>query len=471
MNYILSVLPVVPVVLLVAAVIYFAIYFAFRAKRERPSVGKMVAEYLLVAWLVMFVYVTQIMAFGNGMGERINLKPLRMFTVAFRYGSTNASGIWQFFLNIVMFIPLGFLLPIVFPKGCRKFSRVLAVSLLTTLATELFQLVTQRGSDIDDVIANTLGGLVGFALFLILYGIIAKVRRCEIEVPNYRRSTVAGVVICCLIGAVYVGVGIMDGTAKYGNLYYGHITPAAIEVTSPVDDASSDRPVYRYEDRTAFDELSQKLCAASGISGEWADDGTAAAPHHSLFSGNDEAIFIDNFNRWGVYYEYGIEATPDGPDVNESAALEIAWSELAKFGISADEVVFAGFRYDFSDDDYHLTFVSSEDADSTRVYGDVSVAVRRDGKVIVVDDERIWCSFVENAKCISPAESLVVAQDIGLSGLAITAVVDDVAPSWQFIPETGYLIPTWKLTGVMKDVRTDAGEPSPWQAEIDATVH
>lgn len=469
MNYIISILPVFPIAALVAAVIYCAIYFIFKGKREKPSFGRILAEYVLVGWVVMFVYVTQIMGFGNGMGDGINLKPFSMFFVAFRYGSNNAGGIWQYFLNMLMFVPLGFLLPIVFPKSCRKYSRVLLVSFLATLATELIQIVTQRGTDIDDVIANTLGGLVGFALFLILHGIISKLRHKEIQVSHYTRSLIKGIVLCCVIAAVYVGIGFMDGSSKYGNLYYGHITPQSFVLNVQADETASERPVYKYRETTSYDELAQKLCSISGIQGEWVADGNSSSVHHSLYSDHDEAIFIDEFNRWSVYYEYGIDGTTERNDVGEDEALVIAQNELQKYGISSDEVAFEGFRYDFNDDAHHLTFIDSRRSDDTRVYGNISISVNKDGKVIVISDDRIFCGYVENAKCISPAESLDVAQDTGLSGgTAVTVVVNEITESWQFIPETGYLIPTWKITGFMEKACTNDGEPSSWQAEIDA---
>ena len=138
MGYILSVLPAVPVALLVTLVVYVCLYNILKKKREKPGKGTMLAEFVLIGWVVMFVYVTQIMSFGNGMSDGMNLRPFRQFATAFRYGSNNAHGIWQFLLNIVMFVPLGFLLPIVFKK-LRSWHGVLIVSLAFTVATELLQ--------------------------------------------------------------------------------------------------------------------------------------------------------------------------------------------------------------------------------------------------------------------------------------------------------------------------------------------
>jgi len=66
--------------------------------------------------------------------------------------------------NIIMFIPLGFLLPRVFPK-LSSLSRVLLTTAAIISAVELIQLFTLVGScDIDDLILNVFGSAIGFGL-------------------------------------------------------------------------------------------------------------------------------------------------------------------------------------------------------------------------------------------------------------------------------------------------------------------
>ena len=66
--------------------------------------------------------------------------------------------------NVIMFIPLGFLLPRVFPK-CATLRRVLPVTAAIIIAVEIIQLFTLVGScDIDDLILNVLGSALGFRI-------------------------------------------------------------------------------------------------------------------------------------------------------------------------------------------------------------------------------------------------------------------------------------------------------------------
>ncbi len=71
-----------------------------------------------------------------------------------------------YILNIILFIPLGFFLPILYKKY-RNFKEVTKVGFLTSLFIEIMQLFSHRATDIDDLITNTLGTIIGYLIFKI----------------------------------------------------------------------------------------------------------------------------------------------------------------------------------------------------------------------------------------------------------------------------------------------------------------
>ena len=73
----------------------------------------------------------------------------------------------QLLLNITMFLPLGFLLPIAAHK-LRTPVATAAVVLLTTAGIETFQYFIGRSADVDDVIMNFLGGILGYGCYVLL---------------------------------------------------------------------------------------------------------------------------------------------------------------------------------------------------------------------------------------------------------------------------------------------------------------
>ncbi|MFC8132080.1 VanZ family protein [Streptomyces sp. NPDC057302] len=67
--------------------------------------------------------------------------------------------------NIVLGLPFGMLLPVLVPRA-RGLLRVIAVTALVMLLVELAQgfLVTGRAFDVDDVLLNTSGAVLGYLL-------------------------------------------------------------------------------------------------------------------------------------------------------------------------------------------------------------------------------------------------------------------------------------------------------------------
>lgn len=64
--------------------------------------------------------------------------------------------------NVVLFIPLGVLLPAVLP-GCNRLRAVTAASLLLSVSIEMFQLLSGAGQfDVDDLLLNVGGAVAGW---------------------------------------------------------------------------------------------------------------------------------------------------------------------------------------------------------------------------------------------------------------------------------------------------------------------
>lgn len=77
---------------------------------------------------------------------------------------SNRIDVRGYLLNIVMFIPLGFLVPLIWKKAGTLWDIILT-GCAFSLLIELGQLLSSRGTDVDDLITNTLGAVVGFLLY------------------------------------------------------------------------------------------------------------------------------------------------------------------------------------------------------------------------------------------------------------------------------------------------------------------
>lgn len=67
--------------------------------------------------------------------------------------------------NIFAFSPLGFFLPLLF-KRCDRLKKIVFISFSISLFIEVLQLTFYIGSsDIDDIILNVLGSILGFGIY------------------------------------------------------------------------------------------------------------------------------------------------------------------------------------------------------------------------------------------------------------------------------------------------------------------
>lgn len=73
-----------------------------------------------------------------------------------------------FVLNIIMFLPLGLLIPCIWKK-CRSITNVTVTGFFLSLTIEISQIFNARATDIDDLIANTLGACLGYLIWRGIY--------------------------------------------------------------------------------------------------------------------------------------------------------------------------------------------------------------------------------------------------------------------------------------------------------------
>ena len=84
--------------------------------------------------------------------EEINLLPFQ------------SEGIMTYVLNIIMFLPLGFLIPLIW-KRYRNPLKIFMIGFGFSLSIELCQLFNRRNTDIDDLMMNTLGAVIGYFIW------------------------------------------------------------------------------------------------------------------------------------------------------------------------------------------------------------------------------------------------------------------------------------------------------------------
>lgn len=112
----------------------------------------------------------------------VNLIPFHTIKNYLKYGAS-ADAIWVNIAgNIVMFVPWGFGLPLLW-RRYQSFFKVAWMSLCLPIFIEFCQLFIGRSVDIDDIILNFTGGILGGLLYWLARKLFPRLERlaCENE--------------------------------------------------------------------------------------------------------------------------------------------------------------------------------------------------------------------------------------------------------------------------------------------------
>lgn len=126
---------------------------------------RLLAALLLLAWLVIGGLLT-LQAAHPLPGQVIddNFVPFNTISI-YLANPTDPFWIRQAIGNVLFLLPLGLLGPYAFP-ALDRWWRILVLALLISVAVEIAQLwIPDRSADIDDVMLNVSGALLGFITY------------------------------------------------------------------------------------------------------------------------------------------------------------------------------------------------------------------------------------------------------------------------------------------------------------------
>lgn len=213
---------------IIVALISMALWIIYRlynvVKNKRINIAR---EIILFIFFVYFLFLLLLTIFKGGCIEFrnqfdsymyrehgllgiINIVPIKETINTFMHSETGMrNSLRNLIGNILVFMPLGFFIPLLFDKF-NNLKKVLKVGCLSSLAIELSQLfVGSNVCDIDDVIYNTLGALAGFICYKTFETIIKKVnlknkldKIRDFETNNILKKTIKGISIVIIVSLV-----------------------------------------------------------------------------------------------------------------------------------------------------------------------------------------------------------------------------------------------------------------------------
>ena len=176
------------------AVPSFVVYLILRrlvCRRSNAYVPSAALAAVFAAYLFALLHFTGAGTLHDALRFGFDLNPHQMSLIPFANFSEDVEG---HLLNILLFVPLGLLVPML----SMSHSEVLPVTMMaiaTSLVIEISQLLNSRVTDIDDLIMNVAGALIGYSVFRS----IARTRKRRSEKAS------ATIIAAAMITAAFLG--------------------------------------------------------------------------------------------------------------------------------------------------------------------------------------------------------------------------------------------------------------------------
>lgn len=151
---------------------------------KKENINKII-KYLFIIYLVGLLFI--LFLYGGRSGnqfhlnvfskehfEMINIIPFKTIGGFFNRLSNSTINtnivVTNLLANLLMFIPMGMALPVLFSKYFDKLWKITIFTIVLVLFIEIVQFLTFTGSaDIDDLILNTIGAIIGYGIIKIKF--------------------------------------------------------------------------------------------------------------------------------------------------------------------------------------------------------------------------------------------------------------------------------------------------------------
>ena len=228
------------------------VYNLIRKFRKQKKVmiptGRLLLCAVFIIYLVVVVGATMLRyrmhSFAGGIGE---IYPL-FYSYKEAWNHFSAREWRNIILNIMMFVPFGFLLPLV-SKKFQVFWKTYLAGFLFTFLIEITQLLFHLGiCELDDLMNNTVGAMIGYGFYRLFMFIVKKWKKQEtkaLEMVCFQIPFLVTIVSFALIFGSY-------RMQELGNLSSGYIVRQRdVRVTTELEPSSDENTALVYRTSVA----------------------------------------------------------------------------------------------------------------------------------------------------------------------------------------------------------------------------
>lgn len=238
--------------LIFIGIIYFIFFRKFLKNHMQTNIKKVIVFCILFCYIVIVIGAT--IFTRSGVYEHANFN---LFSSYIEAWNNYSKSYWRnIILNILMFVPFGFLLPL-FSDRFKKFYWILSLGFLFTFGIEATQYITKRGIfEVDDIMNNWIGALIGYSLVMFLLTSISKEKTKfkPLKLIIYLLPTLATIFAGYKINDIYNSQRFGSLSSNYNYVY----DMSKVSLNSKVelkDDEDKEKKVYTLNRLSAEDAL------------------------------------------------------------------------------------------------------------------------------------------------------------------------------------------------------------------------
>ena len=172
--------------LLLISVVAFAMRITYVFKnKEKAVLYKDLMFYFFILYILCLFYVVTFQDVSWSTSNFIPFKEILRYSIGSSLFYKNVLG------NMVMFVPFGFFVS--YFLKLEKLYGITLITLLTSVTIEITQLLIGRVFDVDDLLLNLIGGIVGFLIYKLIHNM-------RIKLPNFlKKDYIYNIIMILLI--------------------------------------------------------------------------------------------------------------------------------------------------------------------------------------------------------------------------------------------------------------------------------
>lgn len=385
-----------PVIIIIGIeFLLITLYFFYYRKRQSDHQKQLPLKQLLLGAIFIgyIVFVLELTVIGRGTSHymQMNLQPFSGYIDAWRKYSLR--DLQNCLFNILMFVPLGMFLPLLIAKF-KEFKWLLLVVVGATMSIETYQTLSGAGIfELDDLINNSLGGIIGYQLYRLATS-IAHNKKVKLK------SLIGNLAIPLLMGFIFIGMNIVYAQQEFGHLAINAYTKSKmsdVDVSTSLELSSAPTVAPIYKKMIENDDVEYLLQQKLGLSETNAQDDKSH--DETLVKDKDGVTFTlvknDAEGQWWLTQN---SYTPEQTSV--AGQEEKAKSLMDELSILPQDAEFTVLE----NGEFEWQLPDRPDLNRDYWTGDIGLGLKQDGRVYSLAYSLHKNQFIREVNILSPSE-------------------------------------------------------------------